>query len=388
MVILALATAGSDNLKSTRPAPSTELGISGTRFTINGKPTFLFGISYYAALGAPREFITLDLDDIQKLGINWLRVWATWAAFDNDVSAVDGKGNAKEPHLSNLKWLVAECDRRGIIVDVTLSRGNGTTGEPRLQSIETHRQAVETIVSALKPYRNWYLDLANERNIKDKRFVSFDDLQQLRDAAKQIDPNRLITASHAGDITREELKDYLERVRVDFISPHRPRNPGSPQQTETKSQQYLTWSKELGRLVPLHYQEPFRRGFTEGWDPNSNDFVTDARAAIKGGAAGWCLHNGDHRYDAQGKPRRSFDMRQHRLFDQLDSEEKTALLTLSKSFTNHQSRATGHGFPVRPSPRFTFPFCPLTLDLFSAFFVFSAVSKSAPICGYLSLFEF
>ena len=35
---------------------------------------------------------------------------------------------AREPYLSKLQGLVAECDRRGMIVDVTLSRGNGITG--------------------------------------------------------------------------------------------------------------------------------------------------------------------------------------------------------------------------------------------------------------------
>jgi hypothetical protein len=312
--------------------PTTTLGIDGDRFTINGKPTFLFGLSYYGALGASKQFITQDLDDMGKLGVNWIRVWATWSSFDNDVCAVDGKGNAREPYLSNLIRLVAECDRRGIIVDVTLSRGNGVVGEPRLQTLDTHRHAVETIISALAPYRNWYLDLGNERNITDKRFVSFDDLQQLRDTAKRIDPARLITASHAGDISREELKSYLQIVRVDFISPHRPRDPGSPRQTEGKSKQYLGWIKELGRNVPLHYQEPFRRGFTEGWEPAAGDFVADARGAVAGGAAGWCLHNGDSRHKPDGKPRRSFDMREHRLFDQLDSEEKKALKLLSEIF--------------------------------------------------------
>ena len=162
-------------------------------------------------------------------------------------------------------------------------------------------------------------------------------MQKSRDAAKRIDPARFITASHAGDISREELKEYLEKVRVDFISLHRPRDTDSPHQTEEKSKQYLSWIKEFGKSIPLHYQEPFRRGFTKGWDPNSSDFVTDARAALNSGAAGWCLHNGDSRHAPGGKPRRSFDMREHRLFDQLDTEEKKALRRLAEIFSSEIS---------------------------------------------------
>ena len=101
-------------------AAATELGVDGNRFTVDGQSTFLLGISYYGALGAPNEFVLQDLDDVQKAGFNWIRVWATWSAFDNDVSAVDDSGRAREPHLAKLKWLVAECDRRKMIVDVTL----------------------------------------------------------------------------------------------------------------------------------------------------------------------------------------------------------------------------------------------------------------------------
>jgi hypothetical protein len=36
--------------------------------------------------------------------------------------------------------------------------------------------------------------------------------------------------------------------------------------------------KEIGRTVPLHYQEPFVRGYMR-WQPGAADFVTDARAA-------------------------------------------------------------------------------------------------------------
>ena len=44
-------------------AESTIVSIDGPRFTLNDKPTFLLGISYYGGLGAPKEFVRRDLDD-------------------------------------------------------------------------------------------------------------------------------------------------------------------------------------------------------------------------------------------------------------------------------------------------------------------------------------
>jgi len=311
---------------------TTVLAIRGDKFTINGKRTFLFGISYYGALGAQPEFVISDLDDMQRFGINWIRVWATWGAFGNDVTVVDEQGRAREPYMSRLKKLVAECDQRGMIVDVTLSRGNGIVGGPRLQSQQVHKQAVETLATELKDHRNWYMDLGNERNITDKRYVSMSQLRELRNAVKQIDKDRLVTASRAGDIPQLELQEYIKRVGVDFITPHRPRSSKSAKQTSRKSFEYITRMKEMGTVVPLHYQEPFRRGFTRGWEPTVNDFLIDAKAAVESGAAGWCLHNGDQKDKPESKPRRSFDMREQRLFDQLDEFEKSALEQLSEVF--------------------------------------------------------
>jgi hypothetical protein len=310
------------------PASATDLKIEDAKFTIDGKPTFLLGISYYGALGASPETIQRDLDDMQKLGFNWIRVWATWSGFQNDVSAVDGEGRPRKAYLAALQRLVGECDRRGMIVDVTLSRGNGVAGSPRLQGLAAHRRAVETLVAALKDRRNWYLDLGNERNIRDRRFVPLDDLRQLRDAAKHIDPQRLITASHAGDLSQQDIKEYLGTVRADFLSPHGGRNPRIPKQVESQARQYAAWVKEHGPAVPIHYQEPFRRGFTKGWEPSAEDFLTAALGARKGGAAGWCFHNGDQRDAPDGRPRRSFDLREKRLFEQLDGVEQETVQRL------------------------------------------------------------
>jgi hypothetical protein len=318
-MLLALLLVGTAEAK-------TVLGVSGARFTINSKPAFLLGISYYGALGAPKEYILRDLNDMQKAGFNWIRVWATWNAFGSDVSAVDANGKPRQPFMDRLKWLVSECDRRGMVVDVTLSRGGDG-----IQTLEAHTRAVESIVSALKNFQNWYLDLSNERNVGDKRFTSFDDLEKLLQTVRRLDPKRLVTASHAGDMDRDELRRYLFVVKVDFVAPHRPRDPESPSQTKQKTMEYLSWMKELGRIVPIHYQEPFRRDYGS-WQPKAEDFLADLAASVEGGAGGWCFHNGDQKGNPSALPRRSFDMREKRLFDQLDGEERKFLGLLQQKW--------------------------------------------------------
>jgi hypothetical protein len=304
---------------------TTVIAVRNARFTVNGDPTFLLGFSYYAGLGASEDFVRQDLGDLQSLGFNWLRVWATWGAFDNDVSAVNAKGEAREPYLSKLKWLVAECDRRGIIVDVTLTRGkrsDKSLAGGNLPDFAAHQRAVETIIGALKGQRNWYLDLANERDVRDARYVSKDELKTLRELVRDLDPQLLVTASFGGhDLSEDDVRDSLLDVGCDFLSVHRPRNPESPSQTESRTRELLDFTADLKHPAPVHHQEPFRRGY-ENWEPKADAFLVDLRGAITGGAAGWCFHNGSQRGNADGQPRRSFDLRERRLMDQLDEEEQ------------------------------------------------------------------
>jgi hypothetical protein len=324
LVALAAIFAGSGSLSAPAVEAAT-LGIDGSRFTLNGNPTFLLGLSYYGALGASEGFMRRDLDDAQRHGFNWLRVWATWESFGNDVSAVDSRGQPRQPFVERLKWLVAECDRRGLVVDVTLARGKETpaaTSVGRLPGFEAHQRAAETVVNALKQHRNWYLDLANEHDVRDERYVPLAELKDLREAVRRIDASRLVTASFGGhDLSERDVRDALLTAGLDFLSPHRPRNSESPGQTEARTRECLALMMQIGRVVPVHYQEQFRRGYT-GWEPSAADFLTDLRGAVAGGAAGWCFHNGSQSNTPDKEPRRSFDLRNKRLFDQLDAEER------------------------------------------------------------------
>ncbi len=318
------ATASADAASTHRP---TVLGVAGARFTVNGRPTFLYGLSYYGALGAPEDSVRRDLDDLQRAGFNWIRVWATWNAYGTNLAAITPDGAARAPFLARLQRLVWACDRRGIVVDVTLSRNAGGADQAGLSALAGHQQAVATLLASLHAARNWYLDLANERNIRDARFVSFAELAALRSVGRRLDPGRLVTASHGGDLTREELRDYLETAGVDFLAPHRPRHAGSARETAGRTREYQAWMNALGRRVPVHYQEPFRRGYGD-WQPQAGDFVTDARGAVAGGAAGWCFHNGSQERAPEAEPRRSFDLRRRRLFAQLDPVELEAIAAL------------------------------------------------------------
>ena len=323
-VALAAIVAWSVRLSAAAAEPTT-LGIDGSRFTLNGKPTFLLGLSYYGALGAREDFIRRDLDDAKRYGFNWLRVWATWESFGNDVSAVDSRGQPRQPFMDRLKWLVAECDHRGLVVDVTLTRGkrlSDATPVGHLPDVESHQRAVETVVNALKQHRNWYLDVANEHDVRDERYVPLAELKDLREAVRRIDASRLVTASFGGhELGERDVRDALVTAGLDFLSPHRPRNSESPAETEARTRECHTLMMQIGRVVPVHYQEPFSRGYA-GWEPTAADFLTDLRGAVTGGAAGWCFHNGSQGDAPNKEPRRSFDLRNKRLFDQLDAGEQ------------------------------------------------------------------
>ncbi|MGC9318649.1 MAG: hypothetical protein ACP5KN_11530 [Armatimonadota bacterium] len=302
---------------------ATELSIDGTRFLLDGQPAFLTGISYYAGLARTPELMARDLDDLRELGVNWLRVWATWDRHQTQP-ALDEGGAGVEPAMSALRDLVRLADERGMVVDVTLHRGGV------LKTQQSHLAAVRTISRELLPWRNVYIDVANERDVGDARFVSVEECRELRDAIREIDARRLVTASCVLR-SSEALAEFIDTTHADLIAPHLGRGPEDPARTEALVARYLAWMQEIGRSVPVHLQEPFRRDYGS-WQPEAEDFLTDLRGAIEGGAAGWCLHNGDNRMTDDRRPRRSFDLRPDRgpFLGLLDDVEREVLSRLSE----------------------------------------------------------
>lgn len=304
---------------------------SDSYFTIKNKKIFLLGISYYGGCGAPEDFILEDLNEIEKCGFNWIRVWATWNSFGKDVSCIDKEGNIKEPFFSKLKFILSECTKREIIVDITLSRKDEIAGGKRFKNLETHLNACLNLIKNLKDFKNYYIDVANEGNLKDERHISFEELKIICEEIKKINNEILVTASYSGDMNSETMSKYILDAKIDFLSIHRPRTPNSPKETGIKTKEYLKMMERIGKVIPLNYQEPFRRGFNKDWEPNVSDFLTDLLNAKENGASGWCFHNGDQRTNLPNRiPKRSFDLTEKPLFAQFDEVEKDFLNKIKK----------------------------------------------------------
>jgi hypothetical protein len=299
------------------------LGVSGSHFIVEGAPAFLLGASYFAALGAPDDYVLWDLSELRELGFNWVRVSATWNAFDDDVSAVTPRGDAQEPYLTRLKRLCAVTAELGLVLGLMLDR-SGDDGEP--PDPEVRLRAVSTLAEALKPYRHVYFDVAGGPAAAAECQASMAALRRLRERCRALDPGRLLAIHHGGDVALDEAQDYVGGVGADILAPRRPRTPRSPAQTAERTTAYCLMLRGLGRPVPLLYEEPFRRGLA-GWQPAVEDFLTDLRGAHGRGAAGWCFHTGPDSRRADGRPRRCFDLRpsEGRLFDQLEPEELAVL---------------------------------------------------------------
>jgi len=301
------------------PVSAATLGITadGRYFTIDGAPTYLLGVSYYGAqtISTP-EFVTQDLDDMVARGFNWIRVWSTWDATDTgsgDCSVLTPAGAVREPYMTRLKTLIAECNNRGMIVDVSMCRGSGGPN-----NLAEHLAYAQILATHLASYPNVYFDIANECDVQDSRYVPPSEITQIVARCKQYKPGVLCTASQGATSASDLYNKYIA-TGCDFMAPHLCRDQGCAAQTYGTVANFITWMGQYGRRMPVQLQEPFRRGYGS-YNPVLNDFLTDCAGGKDAQAAGWCFHNG---WNNGSRPYRCFDMRdgEGRLFAQIDSEE-------------------------------------------------------------------
>lgn len=342
-------------------ASNTELGVNGSKFTINDVDVpFLSGISYFAAMSTDYDFIAQDLQKIKDAGFNLIRVWACWEweykkGTNVNYSVIEYKyyqqiAESHPVYMPKLKSLIQWCDDNGIIVEVTLQRANPKYDQYFPADLVEHKKWAQKLAQELLPYRNVYFDVWNECRIPNTTHMS--DVTAIITAVKAIDQHRLCTASQPGAAVDSQPNSQTQLATlfgtgVDFIAPHQGNydmfDPSFSDSTQQRVQNYLLWMQNLTKTVPILFNETFRQDFKKN-DPSANpwryDYFCDYLYAKDSGAAGRMFHNGARRISigtGYAFPFRCFFMntalnQNYNLYDQLNDIEKEVFDNINGPF--------------------------------------------------------
>lgn len=299
------------------PATNTVLGISGDRFTINGQPEFLLGISAFDAVGNATD---TELDQLRSRGFRLIRVWGYWqqgilktqaphirrAVPDNVLFRPDGSLDPVK--LKQLTNLLERTDQRGLVIDVTVFNNFVSFPEDYLQRCH---KGLRELTAALIGYKNCLFDVYNEYDYPGKASpyaVGDAEIGRFVKDVKSIDPSRIVTAS-----STLADKQWREKVAtgVDCLTPHLRRNADFAEKTGLRVEQLKQQLDSIGRRLPVYLQEEARRRQHKNINPTAEQFFQAAKAAHDSGAAAWIFHT-----DA------GYNYSLGSLFDRLDSVER------------------------------------------------------------------
>lgn len=275
------------------------LSISGSRLAVGGAERWLAGISLFDAVGstAPSDE---DLDTLARWGISIVRVWAHW-----NEPIYDARGALHAQGQARLHRLIERLRARGLILELVLLRPGQLPGErfALFGSADARIRAVREIARSLRPYRNALFDVYNEHDHPHGP-ISHRELRVLRDAVKDVDPDRLLTVSsteyHFLDPksvlneggranVREEVSMDEGSVGVDLLAVHPPFTSDWAEAATGRIRTLRNALRELGRDVPIYVNEGPRARPGEPRIP-AETYLVAANGTREGGAAGWVFH--------------------------------------------------------------------------------------------------
>lgn len=280
-------------------AQKHEIGIQGTRFTLNGQPFPFTGVSFFNAIYNP-TFNKSSADrktwmrKFQRYGVNVLRVWGQW---DNDRKFVDSSptttlyqpdGSLRPEHLTTLKALAADADEVGMVIELALFSQESYYSNIRLDSLQSTR-AVATLTRELQPYRNVVFQIWNELSVR-----VIPHLQTI----KSIDPKRLVTNSPG---VSGILGDRRQNEALDFLTPHTVRQyAGRHWEVAASEIEYL-----LKRYKkPVVDDEPARNGTAQFGGPKNSTSPFDhiAQMILVWQEGGYVIYHHDMFQTGYGTP--------------------------------------------------------------------------------------
>jgi hypothetical protein len=323
---IGIAVAGLLAAALVEPAASgPALSVSQQAILLDGRPTFLTGVSLFDALGSapPRD---RDLDALKSWGVNTVRVWAHW---HEPIYQSDGTLTVRG--RTRLLTLARRLQTRGLIFELVLLRPGQLPGQPfALFTSEPARvKAVEAMTDALRPFRNMLFDLYNEHDHPDGP-LSHEAARALRDKVKGIDGARVVTISSTeshlvspkGEIDedgarnlRGEAGSDADSVAVDILAPHVPRTEDWAAATGLRIRTVRAALDRIGSHVPIYLNEERRADPPVRIAPDA--YQRAFSAATSAGASGWVFHT------AAG-----FELSKKTFLEALSADERAGLQAL------------------------------------------------------------
>ncbi len=164
----------------------------------DGKPLKLWGIRVASATSTAQatDHLVAQLDDYQAHGVTAITVFYQGSSGGSqDPFAPDGR-QIRPDHQERMERILRECDRRGMAVIVGIFYQQAPFGLKDAGAVEN---AVRTVTTKLRPYRNILINIANEQNSahwSDTAAVyDFREPQRIIDLCKMVrrnDPQRLV----------------------------------------------------------------------------------------------------------------------------------------------------------------------------------------------------
>lgn len=261
------------------PAQAQTLSIQGDRFAVDGVPRFLTFITYFGGMGAPN--VAADLHLIRSLGFDGIRIWPN---LDTGPQLMNGDGTLRSSELNRLLFILDRARQEHLVVDVTFTYEHIDRMTPA-----TARVGILAATDALRSYDNLLFDIENERNVRDRRFMSEADVASIFAGIKAIHPARIAFASNAPVDDARYAADFTARLGLDLTAYHEPR-PANWFELDV-IQSIVGTLRSNGR--PAYLQEPNTTRDSLFLYP-SNDRAEFFQQAITHakltGAAAWCFH--------------------------------------------------------------------------------------------------
>jgi hypothetical protein len=201
------------------------LGIDGTQLTLDGKPFFWQGLTFFNAIFNEAFNRSGDeqlhwLRKFQDNGISAVRVWCEWD-FPPPRSFVDvasGRsmftvlGEVKEEYFRTLSALIEAADSLGMVVEICMFANES---EPHFLAVAAAERASREFTERLRPYGNVLLQVWNENNYEMLRYLT---------VIREADPERLVTSDPGFAVEHGKPFDHIgseeHNKALDVLTPH------------------------------------------------------------------------------------------------------------------------------------------------------------------------